>query len=133
MNKRNSDMVRDLESLGYVYDHTNSKGFSFYLHEDTGSEVKVPSGVTEQSARSVMRIARHQIGLPLKDNKRNAAQIRDRNTAEHAKAAAELARLRDKLANTDASHLRDVEDAYMKAERKFRYWDRLMREPVSVA
>jgi len=128
MNKRMSTLVDDIERIGYAYDRTNSKGVDFYLHEDTGCEVKLPCGVNEAKARSVMRTAQQQLGLPTKDNKRNVTAIRERNAQEHERAATELARIQAQRGTfTDAAKTREVEEAYLRAERKFQYWDRLMR------
>lgn len=133
MNKRHHDMLNELHGLGYAYDRTNSKGLDFYIHEDTGCELKVPGGTTEGIVRTVLRVARQQIGLPTKGNKRNPQQIRERNAVEHARAKAELDRIRAErdIYATDEARLRQLEDQYLRAERKFRYWDRLMREVVS--
>lgn len=134
MNKRTRDLVKDIEKLGYAYDRTNSKNTDYYIHEDTGCEVRLPQSVNESSARITIRVARSQVGLPTKDNKRNPQAIRERNAAEHAKASAELARIkaqRDTI--TDETKLRAVEEAYLRAERKFRYWDRMMRQTVGAA
>ncbi len=128
-NKRQRDLVTAIERIGYAYDHTNASGLDFYVHEDTGYDLKVPTGVDESRARSVMVTAQRQIGLATKDNKRKPAAIRERNACEHARAAAELARIQaQRTTGTDDAHTRAIEDAYLRAERKFRYWDRLMRE-----
>lgn len=128
--KRDRDLMRDLEALGYVQDRTNSKGARFFIHEDTGCEVKVIPGADEHRMRSVLDEARHAIGMPTKFNKRNPQQIRERNAAEHEKAARELEAARDRLgtlSRSDEVVLRKAEDEFLRAERKFRYWDRLMR------
>ena len=131
--KRMKDLVREVESLGYAYDRTNAKGSDFFIHEDTGVELRLPQAPTETAARKCLTWARHAIGLPTRDNKRNPAQIRERNAAEHAKAKAELERLaaQRELYATSEDRLRQIEDEYLRAERKFRYWDRLMRQAVS--
>jgi hypothetical protein len=131
MSKRQRDLIAEIESLGFGYDHTNSKGVSFYTHEDTGCQVKVPTGCDERAARVVLQTARRSLGLPTKDNKRNPAQIRERNAAEHARAALELAQARTDLevvrSGLDEQRVRAAEAAFLNADRKFRYWDRLMR------
>lgn len=134
--KRDRDLAKEIESLGYAYDRTNSKGASFYIHEDTGCEVRVPSGVNEQQARFVLDEARHAVGLPTKLNKRNPQQIRERNEAEHARAKRELEAAQSRLASlskSDEIALRKAEEEFLRAERKFRYWDRLMRSAASGA
>ena len=128
--KRDRDLARELGALGYVCDRTNSKGAHFFIHEDTGCEVKVIPGADERRMRAVIDEARHAVGLPTKDNKRNPQQIRERNAAEHEKAARELEAARsrlDSLSRSDEVALRKAEDEFLRAERKFRYWDRLMR------
>jgi len=128
MTKRLRDLIKEVERIGYAYDRTNANGLDFYVHEDTGYELKVPQGVDEAKARSVMVTAQRQIGLPTKDNKRNPAAIRERNFQERERAAIELAYiLAQRGTFTDAAKTREVEEAYLRAERKFRYWDRLMR------
>ncbi len=128
MNKRLRDLIKDVEHIGYAYDRTNASGTDFYMHEDTGCELRVSSTVDERIARNVMRLARQQVGLPTKDNKRNPAAIRERNACEHERAATELARIQAQRGTfTDAAKTREIEEAYLRAERKFRYWDRLMR------
>lgn len=132
--KRDRDLINDLSSLGYVYDRTNSKGAHFYVHEDTGCEIRVPSGVNESQARHVLDEARHAVGLPTKQNKRNPQQIRERNAAEHVRAARELEAARnrlDSLSRTDEIALRKAEEEFLRAERRFRYWDRLMRSTAA--
>lgn len=133
MNKRQRDLLAEIESYGFGYDHTNAKGISFYVHEETGAELKVlTSSCDERYCRSILLDARRLIGLPTKDNKRNPAQIRERNAAEHQRAAVELERLRqqreDCAPSASEAQFRAIEDAYLKAERKFRYWQRLMQE-----
>jgi len=128
MNKRMRDLIKEVERIGYAYDRTNANGLDFYVHEDTGYDLKVPTGVDESRARSVMVTAQRQIGLATKDNKRNPAAIRERNACEHERAATELARIQAQRGTfTDAAKTREIEEAYLRAERKFRYWDRLMR------
>jgi hypothetical protein len=122
--------VKEVERLGYVFDHRNSKGADYFVHEDTGCELKLIPGFDERRARSVLEVARHQIGLPTKDNKRNPQQIRERNAIEHANAARELEAIRARrgaLTGADERRVREVEEAFLRADRKFRYWDRLMR------
>ena len=131
--KRARDLIAEVESLGYAYDRTNAKGCMFYIHEDTGIELKVPQGPDERQSRKCIEVARHMIGLATRGNKRNPAQIRERNAAEHARAKAELDRIaaqRERY-STDETRLRQLEEEYLRAERKFRYWDRLMRQAVS--
>lgn len=131
MTKRDKDLTKEIEGLGYAFDRTNSKGHHFYVHEDTGCEMKLIPGADERRTRSVLDQARHMIGLPTKDNKRNPERIRERNAAEHAKATRELAALaearEDGTRSASEQQMREIEEAYLRAERKFRYWDRLMR------
>lgn len=133
--KRDKDVVKELERLGYEFDRTNAKNADFYIHPDTGCELKVIPGADERRARAVLDQALHLIGLPTKNNKRNAAQIRERNAAEHARAARdlELARAaRDSgVGATSEAEVRNAEEAFLRAERKFRYWDRLMRSAAT--
>lgn len=139
MSKRDRDLVKSIETLGYAYDRTNSKGHDFYIHEDTGCELKLMAGRDESSARKIFEIARHQIGLPntAASNKRNPAQIRERNAAEHARAKRDLENASvmrdarraaiDDVGGVSPERLREAEEEFLRAERKFRYWDRLMR------
>jgi hypothetical protein len=134
--KRARDLIRDVEALGYEFDHTNSKGTSFYIHPDTGAQVRLPAGVDERVARSVLDDARHSIGLPTKDNKRHPDLIRQRQDAER-----DLERARQSLASagsslTAGSHFMQVaeaEEALRAAERRLAWWDRLVREASGVA
>lgn len=128
--KRDRDLMRDLSGLGYVHDRTNSKGAHFFIHEDTGCEIKMVPGADERQSRWLLDEARHAVGLPTKANKRHPQQIRERNAAEHAKAARELDAARGRLASlsrVDELAVRKAEEEFLRAERKFRYWDRLMR------
>lgn len=129
--KRDKDLIKSIEQLGYGYDRTNTKGHRFYVHEDTGCEIRFTLGTDERQERTVLNLARHQIGLPTKEGKRNAAQIRERNDAEHARAARLLEQARKDLdsirTTADETRLRQAEEGFLRAERKFRYWDRLMR------
>lgn len=128
MTKRDRDLIRDVEALGYEFDHANSKGVRFWTHPDTGCQVKIPAGLDERVCRRVLDEARHQIGLPTKDNKRRPDLIRQRQDAER-----ELERARGRLAATQPSegHLREAEEALRRAERRFAWWDRLMREAAA--
>lgn len=132
MTKRDKDLVKTLGSMGFEFDRTNSKNATFYVHPDTGCELKVIPGADERRARAVECEARRMIGLPTKDNKRNPEQIRERNAAEHARAARELEAARiardESRPGLDEQQLRRVEDEFLRADRQFRYWDRLMRE-----
>jgi hypothetical protein len=123
------DLEKDLERLGFVYDRTNSKHLSFWIQESTGVEVKVPSGIDKSTAQNVLRIAQRRTGVPTKDNKRNAPAIRARNAAAHQEAAEALARIRAQMdvAAQSESRIRELEEQYREADRKFRYWDKLMR------
>jgi hypothetical protein len=129
MSKRARDLDKDLERIGYAYDRTNTKGIEFFIHEGTGCEIKVPSGVNESTCRSILVVAQRQIGMSTKDNKRNSGAIRERNAREHALAAAALARVRAQRnePNVSETRMRELEEAYRRADRKFKYWDRLMR------
>lgn len=131
MTKRAADLVRDVEALGYEFDHANSKGTRFWTHPDTGMQVKIPSGLDERVCRRVLDEARHQIGLPTKDNKRHPDLIRQRQDAER-----ELDRARTRLfgagsaatPGSDLAAVRAAEEALRAAERRFAWWNRLVRE-----
>jgi hypothetical protein len=131
MSKRDKDLVKDIERLGYAFDRTNSKGFHFYIHEDTGCEIKIMPGRDENAARGVLRQAQQQLGISTTSNKRNPAQIRERNAAEHARALITLENARKQRESARAAgsdqDLRAAEEAVQNADRKFRYWDKLMR------
>lgn len=126
MTKRDRDLVRDVEALGFEFDHVNSKGVRFWTHPDTGAQVKVPGGVDERVARRVLDDARHLIGLPTKDNKRRPDLIRQRQDAER-----ELGRARAGLSHSrlfGSERVREAEEALQAAERRFAWWNRLVRE-----
>lgn len=124
------DLEADLEELGFVYDRTNSKNLSFWIQESTGVEVKVPSKVDKSTAENVLKLAQRRTGVPTKDNKRNATAIRARNAAAHQEAAEALARIRAEIeaASESEGRIRELEEQYREADRKFKYWDRLMRQ-----
>lgn len=134
MTKRAADLIRDIEALGYEYDHANSKGVRFWTHPDTGTQVKIPSGVDERVCRRLLDDARHQIGLATKDNKRRPDLIKQRQDAER-----ELERARMRLFGAgsvatpggDLTAVRAAEEALLTAERRFAWWDRLMREAAT--
>lgn len=128
MIKRARDLIRDVEQLGYEFDHTNSKGTSFYVHPDTGAQVRLPAGVDERVARSVLDDARHSIGLPTKGNKRHPDLIRQRQDAER-----ELDRARSRARSAVGAAVREAEEALRAAERRLAWWDRLVREASGVA
>lgn len=127
MSKRARDLIRGVEQLGYEFDHTNSKGTSFYVHPDTGAQVRLPTGVDERVARSVLDDARHSIGLPTKDNKRHPDLIRQRQDAER-----ELDRARSRAQAAIGAAVREAEEALQAAERRLAWWDRLVREASGV-
>ena len=137
MASREAKMFRELEELGFVYDRKNSKGLAFYIHEDTGVEIKIPSGrPTDNQCTGILTDARRRVGVPTKDNKRNAGQIKAFQMAEREAAGRELekARLdRERLAaskHTEAE-IRRAEEIVMRADQKFRYWDQLMRSSAA--
>lgn len=129
MTKRDRDLMNDLERMGYAFDRKNQKNACFFIHEATGCEVRVVQPVDERRSRVILAEAKQKIGLPTSENKRNPAQIRERNAAEHARAARELDAMREKRNGRKGSEaeIRAVEEAFLRAERKFRYWDKLMR------
>lgn len=136
MASREAKMLKELGRLGYEFDRKNSKGIEFWVHPDRGCEVRFPSGKCDDGRlKDVLADAFKQLGIPTKDNKRNPAQIRERNAAEHARAARELEQARASLTSArtarDEPALRAAEEAYLNAERQFRYWDRLMRQAAS--
>lgn len=131
MNKRLRDLVREVESLGYEYDRTNSKQISFYIHPDSGAQVKIPGGVDERVARSVLDEARHSIGLPTKGNKRRPDLIRQRQEAERELERARAV-LRHPAGRATPVAVLEAEEAVRAAERRWRWWDRLVREAAGV-
>lgn len=136
MASRETKMMRELETLGFEFDRTNSKGLTFYIHPSTGCEVKLPSGaVSDQTARSILAQARRQLGVPTKDNKRNTAQIKEHQAAEREKAVRELAAARAELdrirATKSTVDIQAAEEVFLRAEKQFKFWDRLMRQASS--
>ncbi len=129
---RQAKLDRELGAIGFVYDRKNTKGISFYIHEDTGAEIKFPSGnLSDNQVKDVYKSARQRIGLATKDNKRDPEQIRRRNAQEReqlvrdvAKAEARLAQLRQVCDETAMAQAVQLIEDY---ERRMRYLDRLMR------
>lgn len=130
MTKRDRDLIRDVEALGYEFDHANSKGVRFWTHPDTGCQVKIPAGLDERVCRRVLDEARHQIGLPTKDNKRRPDLIRQRQDAERELERARAV-LRHPAGRATPVAVLAAEEALRRAERRFAWWDRLMREAAA--
>lgn len=129
MNRQNK-MYAELEEIGYEFDRKNSKGIQFWIHPDTGAEIKLLDAMDDNRCQSILWQARQAIGLPTKD-KRNAGNIKERNSAARdaarlavEKAKANLVKYRE--ANNEAA-LRQAAEILEQEERRFRYWDRLMR------
>lgn len=120
-----------LGDLGYVYDRRNSKGYIFWVHEDSGAELRTVPNMTDSACADSLKKAKRLIGVPTCDNKRHPDEIRARREAQRVaveKARANLERLRStgSHAELDAA-VRLIEDE----ERRFHYWDSLMRSAVS--
>jgi hypothetical protein len=129
---RNRKMLTELESIGFVFDRRNSKGIEFWIHEDTGAEIKLVQNMDDSRCVSMLRAARQAIGLPTKDNKRNTDNIKERAHSARLEAQravevakANLAKYRE--ANNEPQ-LRAAVELLEREERRFRYWDRLMRQ-----
>lgn len=131
---RQRKLETELESFGFVYDRRNSKGLQFWIHEATGAEQPVRESVTDNEAKTVLDSARRLIGLPTKD-KRDAGKIRERNAlardAAHRQMDEAKAALAKYQSSNNESAVRAAVVAVEDAERKFRYWDRLMRSAAS--
>jgi len=131
--KRDKDLTRAVEELGYEHDRTNSKGHSFYVHPDTGYELKVIPGSDERRYRGVLSQARQLIGLPTKDGKRNPTLIKQRAMDERERASRTLQKAREqldllRLSHVDEQRIRTAEAAVLREERKYQWWDKLMRQ-----
>lgn len=88
---RDRKMLTELEGIGYVFDRRNSKGVAFWIHEDTGAEIKLMPNMDDSRCVSMLRSARQAIGLPTKDNKRNTDNIKERALAKARRVEAQAA------------------------------------------
>lgn len=120
-----------MKRSGNVYDRRNSKGIEFWLHEETGAEIKIIRGADDSRCKSMLISARREIGLSTADNKRNPQVIRDRNAAARAAAQLEVEKAKANLVrwreSDNEAEVRKAVEILEREERRFRYWDRLMR------
>lgn len=117
-----------VETRGYLFDHTNTKGFRVY-RDDAGHELAISPGIDEIAFRNLCRTADRTAGIgPDLTQKRKPEQIRLR-----AERQRELDRLRDLARQHKAELLAgkgagmSLRDVYAK-ERQVEAYERRIRE-----
>ena len=79
----------DLERLGFEHVSTNTQGGQTWAHPTGHCEVIHP-GIKEHQHRSLLRDCRKATGVKTVTNKRNVAQVKDRQAKQRATARHEL-------------------------------------------
>lgn len=130
-----------LIQLGYVADHTNSKGLTLFTHP-TRPDLRVSGSINDNDARHLIRNLERQIGIA-RSNKRNANATKARQQSERERAADELAALDAKregilakklalptgdLAGVDRDLRLELERELEALDRERVKWQRLMTE-----
>lgn len=91
MKRGYKELVAELESLGFGYDRTNSKGVRYYVHP-LCQEVGLSANSSPDTHRTQLRTAKRALGIDTSAGKRNPQQIKLRQAAERAEIAAQLNR-----------------------------------------
>jgi hypothetical protein len=134
---RQAKMATELESLGYVFDRCNSKGALFYIHERTGAELRTGQNPSDSEQKTLLKKARQRIGIATCDNKRDPSKIKDREQAlrerEKATRDRELALRNLTLSQKSGDEIAAARDQqiFEDADRRFRYYDQMMRSARS--
>ncbi len=136
------DIEKRLTSLGFVYDHTNSKSQYVYTHP-RHADLAVNPGISEAPARDLLRRVERSLGCEQRRPKRSATAAKKRQAGEREQLRQEADRLeqarqrilreRDALLDGAASHLtnaeiRDLECRVREIEQQQREIEALMTE-----
>lgn len=129
-------LIKDLESLGFVWTRTNAKGHFAFTKSDA-PDVLVNPSMDERIARELLGKVCRQLGCVPQTNKRNVKQIRERAHARRLIVQAELDRHRERLnatrrpsgalARFAPDEIREIERLIADGERELQEIESLMR------
>jgi hypothetical protein len=89
------ELIACLERHGYEYDRTNTKGWEIWISGD--HEVPVNPSMQEHVAKSLVRDLQKRHGTAAKPNKRNVANIRERQERQRQALRADIEQHRARL------------------------------------
>lgn len=128
MKRGYKELVAELETLGFGYDRTNSKGVDYYTHP-LCREVGVSTNSTPDTHRNELRSARRSLGIDTSAGKRNPQQIKLRHAAERAAIADELNRHEAEVQTIRLAKLEGLDGAGARlAESQIRALEDKIRE-----
>ncbi|MBM9509977.1 hypothetical protein [Actinacidiphila acididurans] len=134
MKRHGKNLIAELKALGFDYIWTNSSGAECYVHpgDAAQTQVTVSASIGERAARDLLARARKLAGATTPDdNKRNAAQVKDRAAASRQRLQeARDARERLLAARASAAEITRAELLVAEREAELALIERLMVQPA---